>query len=351
MKRANCLVSASRILILLLVLQGQSAFAANCRFKARADIVIAIDVGHIARQPSGGVCGSDGNCGWGTTSARGVPEYDFNLKLATRINDELIREGFRSTRLMIPMVRKPVKDSLRERAARANAMNADMFLSIHHDGVKDEYLQPWTHEGQTQRYFDQSTGFSLHVSINNPQYDDSLALAREIADRLMERGLSFNRIHERGHPEGAEAIFADPKRGIYRQDLLAVLRQTKMMAVLLEGGVIVNREDELRIATTDYQSTVASAIVQSIAEACRLPASAALARASLPPISTFRVVGVASNDVLNIRSGPDAATGIVDAIPPNGKGIRRVGGCAGQWCPVQYLNAKGWVNRRYLASE
>ena len=65
----------------------------------------------------------------------------------------------------------------------------------------------------------------------------------------------------------------------------------------------------------------------------------------------YKVVGVASNDVLKIRSGPDAATDIVKAIPFDGKGIRRVGNCSGQWCPVEYLNAKGWVNRRHLASE
>jgi N-acetylmuramoyl-L-alanine amidase len=345
------LVSVLQFSIALQLLHAHSASAATCSSKAPADIVIAIDVGHVARQPSGGLCGSTGNCGWGETSARGVPEYDFNLKLATRISDELIREGFRSTHLMIPTVRRPVSASLLERVARADAMNADMFLSIHHDSVKDKYQQTWTYEGQTRYYFDRSTGFSLHVSINNPQYDDSLALARVMADRLMEKGLSFNGIHERGNPEGAEAIFADPKRGIYRQDNLAVLRRTKMMAVLLEGGVIVNRDEELRLATPAYQGTIATAVVRAVAEFCRQPFTTASRSASPPPSATFKVIGVVSNDVLNIRSGPDAATGIVDAIPPNGRGIRMMGSCAGQWCRVQYLNAKGWVNRRYLASE
>jgi SH3-like domain-containing protein len=123
-----------------------------------------------------------------------------------------------------------------------------------------------------------------------------------------------------------------------------------MPAVLLEGGVIVNREDEVRIATPAYQSMIATAVVRSVIKFCRVPASSAVAPDSSRAIS-FRVVGVVSNDVLNIRSGPDAATVIVDGIPPNGKGIRMVGDCAGQWCPVQYLNARGWVNRRYLASE
>jgi N-acetylmuramoyl-L-alanine amidase len=266
--RRTRLVSILPMSILLVLLQGKAAPAASCSSKPASDVVIAIDVGHLARQPSGGVCGSDGNCGWGETSARGVPEYDFNLKLATRIYDELVREGYRSARLMIPTVMRPVARTLRERPARANAMNADIFLSVHHDGVHDKFLQPWTYEGQSRHYFDRSSGFSLHVSPRNPQYDDSLTLARLIGDRLMEKGLRFTRIHEPGNPEGAQVPWADATRGIYRRDNLAVLRLTKMPAVLLEGGVIVNREEELQVATPAYQAIFATAVVKSITEFC-----------------------------------------------------------------------------------
>src|SRR5215467_7517341 len=104
MMRAIRSASILQLSIPLLLLHGPDAFAASCTSKAPADIVIAVDVGHIARQPAG-VCDDDGNCGWGETSARGVPEYDFNLALAKRISDELVREGFRSTRLMIPTLK------------------------------------------------------------------------------------------------------------------------------------------------------------------------------------------------------------------------------------------------------
>ena len=65
----------------------------------------------------------------------------------------------------------------------------------------------------------------------------------------------------------------------------------------------------------------------------------------------YRVVNVSPNDVLNIRSGPDANSAIVNVIPPNGSGVRMTGSCAGSWCPVEYRGSQGWVNRRYLASE
>lgn len=72
-----------------------------------------------------------------------------------------------------------------------------------------------------------------------------------------------------------------------------------------------------------------------------------------PPIRdiTYRVIGVAANDVLNIRSGPNSDMAIVGTIPPDAGGIRMEGGCTGQWCPISYRGVRGWVNRRFLAGE
>jgi hypothetical protein len=80
------------------------------------------------------------------------------------------------------------------------------------------------------------------------------------------------------------------------------------------------------------------------------PPSAPLAPAP-SAVPQYRVGGVASNDVLNIRSGPDAGSAIVSTIPPDGSGIRMTGSCAGNWCPIVYRSAQGWVHRRYLTSE
>jgi uncharacterized protein YraI len=65
---------------------------------------------------------------------------------------------------------------------------------------------------------------------------------------------------------------------------------------------------------------------------------------------TYRVVGVANDDVLNMRAGPSAGYGKVGMIPPRGRGVRIVGPC-GDWCQVRYNGASGWVNRTYLAAE
>jgi SH3-like domain-containing protein len=65
---------------------------------------------------------------------------------------------------------------------------------------------------------------------------------------------------------------------------------------------------------------------------------------------SYRVVYVAPDDVLNIRSGPSVGYPVVGMIPPRGRGVRIVGECD-EWCPVRYNGASGWVNGRYLAAE
>lgn len=83
----------------------------------------------------------------------------------------------------------------------------------------------------------------------------------------------------------------------------------------------------------------------------------------------FRVVGVASNDVLNIRAGPTARSAKVGTIPPNGNGIQNLG-CQGGlsyaeweassvaqreaarkrvWCQIYYRGVNGWVAGWFLA--
>jgi len=66
---------------------------------------------------------------------------------------------------------------------------------------------------------------------------------------------------------------------------------------------------------------------------------------------TYRVVGIASNDVLNIRSGAAASYPIVGIIPPSGTGVKVVGPCSSNWCTVEYESVRGWASMNYLVPE
>jgi N-acetylmuramoyl-L-alanine amidase len=198
--------------------------------------------------------------------------------------------------------------SLQMRVDRARALNADFLISVHHDGVRDKFLRPWTFGGRENWYFDESSGFSLHVSTRNIRYNESLGFARSIADQLIANGLHFSSAHEPKKLFGARVPYIDASRGIYRRDALHVLTRAKMPAVLLEGGTIVNREEELEVSTPAYRSRIATSVAVAIRRFCGFAASAA----------TDRVIDVAGGDVLNMHSGPDSNRTIIGTIPSNG---------------------------------
>jgi len=74
-----------------------------------------------------------------------------------------------------------------------------------------------------------------------------------------------------------------------------------------------------------------------------------------PSLGRFAVVGVAGNDVLNVRARPGATQAIVGSIPYHGldvvvhAGGQKVGDS--WWVPVRWGDLEGWVNSSYLARQ
>lgn len=69
------------------------------------------------------------------------------------------------------------------------------------------------------------------------------------------------------------------------------------------------------------------------------------------PAPTFRVAGVASDDVLNVRDGPSADYRATGAILPDAVGVHIVGRCQAEWCPISHRGLTGWVNSFYLIED
>src|SRR5262249_25685024 len=110
---------------------------------------IILDVGHTRESE-------------GATSARNIPEFDFNLQLAKRIEEKLRSDGFAETRLLVTGGK--ARPSLLTRVAAANRAKADFFLSIHHDSVPDSMLEKWVFEGTKSYFSDRFTGYGVFVS-------------------------------------------------------------------------------------------------------------------------------------------------------------------------------------------
>ncbi len=226
---------------------------------------VIVDVGHTLNAP-------------GAMSARGIFEYAFNLQLAQETKQALLDAGFAQTVLMITAT-APWR-GLVERAARANAMHADLFLSIHHDSVPDRLLQTWDYEGQQYRFNDDYPGYALFVSNDNPDRAGSLLFGHLLGKALQARGLNYTPHYTLALMGERRRELVDADAGVYRYDQLIVLRETRMPALLLEAGSIVNRQEELDLGTTDRRSRTAAAIVAAVEDFCNARAQKPAASAS-----------------------------------------------------------------------
>ena len=210
----------------------------------------------------------------GATSARGAYEYDFNLKLATLIDQKLRDAGFAKTVLLITKD-TPYYAGLFKRAERAQAMSADLFLSIHHDSVPDSFLQKWEYQGVQRSYSDRFKGHSIFISRDNGDYRSSLMFAKQLGQQLKDRGLKYTPHYTEKFMGHRQRILVDADVGVYRYDQLIVLRNNRTPAVLLEAGSIINRDEELQMASPERRGVIGAAAVAAVENYCAERSSAA----------------------------------------------------------------------------
>jgi len=219
----------------------------------RAAFRVVVDVGHTVEVP-------------GALSARGVPEYSFNLRLADEVTQALVDAGFDKTvRLITATAPWP---GLVERAARANSMHADLFISIHHDSVPDYLIETWDYEGQQHQFSDRFEGYAIFISNDNADRKGSLEFGGLLGKELQARGLRYTSHYTLPVMGKHRHELVDADAGVYRYDQLMVLRQTRMPAVLLEAGSIVNRQEELQLASPDRRALVSAAVAAAVEHFC-----------------------------------------------------------------------------------
>ena len=187
-------------------------------------------MGHYAAEP-------------GVISAGGVPEFEYNLALALDVRTELEKR-----QLNVRLIGEKGDYAVLHNRTR-DAQGADLFVSIHHDSVKESLL-PRANE---------FAGFSLFISKLNPKADKSLACASAIGAKLRAAGFAPSRYH--ADPVlGAPRPFADEVNGVHWYDNLAVGRTAAMPSVLVEAGVIVNRDEEQRMRDPELRRRIAAAV-------------------------------------------------------------------------------------------
>ncbi|XQY91532.1 triple tyrosine motif-containing protein [Metabacillus sp. HB246100] len=239
-----------KILFLLAMFVGINFFLTD-DLKASAEPIIVLDPGHGGSDP-GAVSGS-------------YKEKDLNLNLAKKIGEYLkpLTNKVYFTRTIDSYL------TLEARANYANKLNANMFLSIHHDSstsstakgisthyssyranldTSDVYVEyksrkyPYVDERDSYLYYATSTGTkSVHINYATA-YDptpstaakNSKTLSINIAKALM--GVGFEPMYT---SNGA------------RDHNLYVTRHTNMISTLIEGGFMSN-PSELKVITNPF---------------------------------------------------------------------------------------------------
>jgi N-acetylmuramoyl-L-alanine amidase len=214
---------------------------------------IVLDVGHTAESE-------------GAISARNVSEFVFNLRLAKRIEEKLKAEGFTETRLLL--TEGKARHSLVKRVAAANNLPADLFLSIHHDSVPNKFLEDWEFEGKKSHFSDRFSGYSVFVSRNNPDFKTSLSFAELIGKEMKAHGLDYAKQYTQAIMGRHQRPLLNKETGVYRYDELIVLRKTRMAAILLEAGSIINRDEELMMSSPERRDIISSSVTAAVKEFC-----------------------------------------------------------------------------------
>jgi N-acetylmuramoyl-L-alanine amidase len=236
---------------------GQTAGIASGESKTskcnRANFRVILDVGHSVEEP-------------GAISARGVAEYDFNLRLTKRIERKLVEAGFSKTLSLV--TGGPAIPGLVQRVATANKSKAKLFLSIHHDSVPDMLLENWEYEGKQYHFSDRFKGHSIFVSYENGKRNASMLFGKLLGKQLKVRGLKYTPHYTDAIMRNRRRALLDADVGVYRFDKLYVLRAIQMPAVLLEAGLIINRDEELLLNTEERQSLIAAAVLNAVENYC-----------------------------------------------------------------------------------
>lgn len=203
-----------------------------------SEYTIVVDAGHqkkgnSEREPIGpGAEQKKAKTTTGTSGkASGLNEYELNLKVAIKLQEELEQRGYT---VLMTRVTNDVDISNAERAEIANAANADVFIRIHANGSDDPNRCGAVTMCQTQY---------------NPYNGDIYSECKE---------LSLNVLNSLVNATGCV------REDIMETDEMSGINWSKVPVTIVEIGYMTNPEEDLLMATDEYQDKIANGIANGI---------------------------------------------------------------------------------------
>lgn len=216
-------------------------------------MVVVIDPGHGGIDP-------------GCIGYSGVYEKEITFATAS----EIARMLEATKRYKVVMTRGAEEFvPLQERVARARAVNADLFLSIHADAIPDAGVRGASVFTLSEKASDAASA-ALAARENHADVVAGVNLAtqtREVSDILLDlarrqtNNLSIGLAQELVTKLGAEVRMLDHS---HRSAGFAVLKAPDIPSALIELGCLSNRDEDRLLRSPAYRKKLAAGIVQSI---------------------------------------------------------------------------------------
>ena len=246
------------------------------------------------------------------------------------------------------------RPSLVRRVNAANNLHANLFLSIHHDSVPDKLLENWEFEGKKSHFSDRFSGYSVFVSRDNPDFKTSFAFAELVAKEMKAQGLQYAQQYTQAIMGRYQHPLLNKETGVYSYDELIVLRKTRMPAVLLEAGSIINRDEELKMDSPERRDIVGNAVAAAMKQFCEPDRRSALMRRTRLPSRYSAQRARCSQSVLLVLIDDAAAAASFGrpALPKGFVYLRDVDPTIVQ--DIRYAGSHNFVGRPikgYLAAE
>ena len=193
---------------------------------------VVIDTGHTPDNP-------------GVIAASGAREYDYNARFVRQLKTALSQRGHK----VVDVAASGLDKTLPMRSS----IPADLFISIHHDSIPQE----WINAGR-QREF---SGYSIFVSHRNPH--PSLACAIPVGRAMRSVG-ELPSLYHATPITGENRPLLDAAAGVHRYDDLIALRTAQSPALLLEVGVLANPNEENSLRDSAFIWRAAHAVADGI---------------------------------------------------------------------------------------